>query len=307
MDESAAGRPILLHGAALAPRQQEEFEALLRHVNELPPLPAVALRLIAMSEDARFSAQDLAETVLVEQALTLKVLRLANSPAFGFPRRVTSIREAIVLLGFREVRYMALGACVVEPSMQGALERARLDHDVFWMNSVVVGHLAQVLALAGDLDQDMAFTAGLLHNIGRLAFAHHRPAQLAECRAEAAASRRSIHDVQRTRYGYADCELRATIARRVATPAAARRVDPEPRPAALDSPGADEPGCDRRPRPTLRTRTRDQRRSRRRRNSTAARPRMAVPRSPTRPSPDRRYRGSHRAGEVVSHHGLSGI
>ena len=80
------------------------------------------------------------------------------------------------------------------------------------MNSVVVGHLAQVLALAGDLDQDMAFTAGLLHNIGRLAFAHHRPAQLAECRAEAAASRRSIHDVQRTRYGYADCELGATIA-----------------------------------------------------------------------------------------------
>lgn len=199
-------------GLTLTREQQDEFDDLLKRVRELQPLPAVALRLIAMSEDARFSAQDLAEAVRVDQALTLKVLRQANSPTLGLPRRITSIREAIVLLGFREVRSMALSSCVVESTTRDMFYRAAIDYDVFWINSLVVAHLAQVLAIADGTDQDQAFTAGLVHNIGRLAFAQQRPGELAECALEAKATRRLVHDVQQERYGFADCELGAAVA-----------------------------------------------------------------------------------------------
>ena len=200
------------------PEQEEDFQALLAQVKELQPLPAVAVRLIAMSEDSRFSAQDLADTVRVDQALTLNVLRLSNSSFFGLPRRITSIREAIVLLGFREVRSLALSACVLDPLVRDALDHAGIDYDVFWLNSMVVGHLAQALAIVENVDQDQGFTAGLVHNIGRLALAQHRPEQLKTATLEARASRTTIHQAQARLLGYSDAELGAAVANAWAFP-----------------------------------------------------------------------------------------
>lgn len=198
-----------------APRtaeQEADFQQLLEQVQELQPLPAVALRLIAMADDGRFSAENLADTVRVDPALTLRVLRLANSPFFGLPRRITSLREGVVLLGFREVRALALSACVLDPAIRDALARAGIDYDTFWINSVVVGYFAQALAVAETLDQDQAFTAGLVHNIGRLALAQHRADELQADATVASKARISIHEVQLARRGYTDAEVGATIA-----------------------------------------------------------------------------------------------
>lgn len=194
------------------PAQEEDFQELLAQVQELQPLPAVALRLIAMAEDVRFSAQDLAEAVRVDQALTLKVLRLSNSAFYGLPRRITSIREAVVLLGFREVRSLALSACVLDPLVRDSLEQAGIDYDVFWRNSMVVGYFAQVLSIVERIDQDEAFTAGLVHNIGRLAMAQHRPDHLKAATLRAQATGATIHEVQRAAFGYTDADLGAAIA-----------------------------------------------------------------------------------------------
>ncbi len=194
------------------PAQDEDFDDLLAQVQELQPLPAVAIRLISMAEDSRFSGQDLADAIRVDQALTLKVLRLSNSAFYGLPRRIISIREAIVLLGFREVRALALNACVLDPLVRDALEPAGIDYDVFWMNSMVVGQFAQALAIVEGIDQDQAFTAGLVHNIGRLAVAQHRPDALRATTTEARAHRSTIHAVQRLLYGFKDAELGAAIA-----------------------------------------------------------------------------------------------
>ena len=194
------------------PAQEADFQDLLAQVQELQPLPAVALRLISMAEDVRFSAQDLAEAVRMDQALTLKVLRLSNSAFYGLPRRITSIREAVVLLGFREVRALALSACVIDPLVRDSLEQAGIDYDVFWKNSMVVAYFAQVLSLVERIDQDEAFTAGLVHNIGRLAMAQHRPDRLQAATLRAHDTKRSIHDVQLQAFGYTDADLGAAIA-----------------------------------------------------------------------------------------------
>jgi len=195
------------------PEQQEAMDDLIREVKELRPLPAIALRLIAMAEDRRFSAQDLAATIRTDQALTLRILRLANSPAFGLPRRITSLREAIVLLGFREVRSLALGACVVDASVRDRIAGAMLDYEVFWVNSLVVAYFSQVLADAEGLDRDEGFTAGVVHNVGRLALAQHRPDWLRDAVMLARAEGFAVHDAQVHQLGFTDAELGAAVAR----------------------------------------------------------------------------------------------
>ncbi len=193
--------------------QRQAFDDLLREAKELRPLPAIALRLIAMVEDSRFSAQDLAGTIRTDQALTLKILRLANSSTFGLPRRITSLREAIVLLGFREVRSLALGACVVDASVRDRIAGATLDYETFWVNSLVVAYFAQALAEAEGVDSDEAFTGGVVHNVGRLALAQHRPDWLREAVVFARAEGMTVQDAEAHLLGFTDSALGAAIAR----------------------------------------------------------------------------------------------
>lgn len=200
------------------PQQQSLFDTLVHEVKELRPLPAIALKLIAMGEDSRFSAQDLAGTIQTDQALTLKILRLANSPAFGLPRRIKSLREAIVLLGFRDVRSMALAGCVVEEGVRERIAGALMDYDLFWVNSLIVAQFAQALAENEDVDRDEAFTGGVVHNIGRLAMAQQRPDWI---RIVTVASRETglpVHDLQRQKLGFTDADLGAAIARQLSFP-----------------------------------------------------------------------------------------
>ena len=141
----------------------------------------------------------------------MKILRQANSPFFGMPRRITSLRESVVLLGFREVRAMALAACMIDAS-GGAHEEA-LDYSQFWCNSLVIGRLAQVLAEAEGHDREAAFTAGVLHNIGRLALAQQRPREFAILLTQAQALGTALSEVEQSSLHFTDAELGAAIAR----------------------------------------------------------------------------------------------
>ncbi|MBM4415119.1 MAG: HDOD domain-containing protein [Chloroflexi bacterium] len=90
------------------------MDALVQAVVGLRPLAAVATRVIALAEDERFSAHELATTLASDQALSAKLSRLTNSAYYGFPRRVSTVRDAVVLLGFRQVRQAALATRLVD-------------------------------------------------------------------------------------------------------------------------------------------------------------------------------------------------
>ena len=124
------------------------------------------------------------------------------------PRRITTLREAVVLLGFREVRSTALAGCLLAA---GPLPPF-MDYTRFWLNSVVIGQLAEMLAESSGRHREDAFTAGIIHNVGRLALAQHRPDQLGGAVRTALEEGRTIHDVQRDRFGFTDADLGAALA-----------------------------------------------------------------------------------------------
>jgi putative nucleotidyltransferase with HDIG domain len=108
----------------------------------------------------------LAKKVAQDQALTAKTLRFANSPFYGAPSKVTTIQQAISLMGMQGVRHLitaaAISGCFPDNGCVG------FDVNAFWQHSMATAVCAKVLARHLHLNQDIAFTVGLLHDIGRL-------------------------------------------------------------------------------------------------------------------------------------------
>ena len=190
------------------------LESLVQEISELRPLRACTLRILEITEAEQFSAHDLATTIASDQAITAKLLRLANSAYYSFPRRITTVRDAVVLLGFREVR----AATIVASLIDSAPDRSNVDYDAFWQFSLTVGMLAEVLARAENAHRDHAFTAGVLHNIGRLGLDQVQPDALMEALALARHAGISLHDAERRVLGYSDAEVGRELAERWAFP-----------------------------------------------------------------------------------------
>ena len=149
---------------------------LERELADLPPLPAVATRLLRALGDTDTALGELAQLISMDSGLAAKVLRLVNSAYYGFPRQVTTISHAVVILGFNTVRNLALAVAVFDKFPFGP--DAPIDPMRFWEHSVGVAVCAQILAKRKRLSVKVveeAFLAGLLHDIGKLFLCQHFP------------------------------------------------------------------------------------------------------------------------------------
>jgi len=135
----------------------------------LPGLSPLAVRLVELATDDRTVARDLADVIEKDPALTTRLLKLMGSAFFARPARVTSIPQAIVLLGFKRVRLMALTLSLRDTF--SAAKNQRLDYNLFWKTSLYRALISRDLALLAkpiDLNPEEAFVGGLLLEIGLL-------------------------------------------------------------------------------------------------------------------------------------------
>lgn len=211
VDPFAAARASL---AARLARERAEagaqlsLDEVVAGVAELRPLPAVALRILELGERGQFAAHELASLIASDQALTARMLRLANSAYYGFARRITTVRDAVVLLGFRTVRQAALAASMIASSTEA--RRGALDYDAFWQFSIATAMLAEVLARTEGRHQDEAFTAGVLHQVGLLAIDQFRPEMLGGVR-ERMAEGSDAAEAERSTWGFSRAELAGAL------------------------------------------------------------------------------------------------
>jgi putative nucleotidyltransferase with HDIG domain len=141
-------------------------EQLAAGVQDLPSLPAVVMELLSSVEQEDVDISVLAKKVSYDQALTAKTLRLANSSTYGLQVKVTTIQQAITFLGFQTTRNLITAAAITGCFPSG---RCTGFHDkAFWRHSIATAACARALARRMRFNQDIAFTAGLLHDIGRL-------------------------------------------------------------------------------------------------------------------------------------------
>lgn len=135
-------------------------------VRQLPSLPAVVVELLESADRDDVNAEALANKIALDQALAARALKVANSPFYGLQSKVASIQDATVILGLRQIRSLVAAAAVT-----GAFAPSRtpwFDQRLFWQHCVGVALCARILAAEAGISEDGAFTAGLLHDIGRL-------------------------------------------------------------------------------------------------------------------------------------------
>lgn len=132
---------------------------------ELPHIPKVIQELVASFQQTEIDVDDISNKVSLDQALTAKVLRLANSAHYGVSRNVTSPHDAVLLLGFDTLRTMVLAS-----GMTSVFKTTSdFDQNEFWRRAFNIGALSKWLAPhVPDCDPDTAFTCGMLHSIGSL-------------------------------------------------------------------------------------------------------------------------------------------
>jgi HD-like signal output (HDOD) protein len=143
----------------------DQIRERVKTIIQLPALPAVAMEVVELVDNPKTSASKLGRVISSDQALTAKVLKIANSPFYGFPRKISTIDFAIIVLGFD-----ALKEIVVSISLVSSLQRKSdmyFDAKVFWDHSIATGVVGR--RLARDLGYRVSgevFVGGLLHEMG---------------------------------------------------------------------------------------------------------------------------------------------
>jgi putative nucleotidyltransferase with HDIG domain len=151
------------------------FDQVIKRIQDLPSLPAVVIELLSSMDQEDIDVHSLAVKITLDQALTAKTLRLANSSFYGMSSKVTTIAQAVSVLGFNSIRTIVT-AC----SLTGAFQDSgsgSFNFQGFWRHSVATAVCAKLLARQLRVNPDTAFTAGLLHDIGSLVLATRFPQQ----------------------------------------------------------------------------------------------------------------------------------
>jgi len=184
-------------------KQERLLRIIEDELQDLPPLPAVVVRVMQTINDPTTSAADLNRLISSDQAIASKVLRLVNSSYYGFPRRISTITHAVVILGFNTVRNLTTSLGVFSAFDPGGAQTA-LDRNQFWAHSIGVAVAAGVIAKRKAIPTKLAeevFVGGLLHDVGKLFLDQYFPDQYAIALKLARAAKISIWDAEKTALG----------------------------------------------------------------------------------------------------------
>ena len=178
----------------------------------LPPLSTVASRIVQQASQEDPDLASLGRLIELDPALTVAVLRLVNSPFYGLSRQVATVSEAIMVLGMGTVRRVALTTAVAHPIQQLGLKRSLLE--AVWRKSLAGAVLACNL-LDGHAQSQVAFTAGVLQDLGRLDLYLRSPENYAamECLAGA-----ELCEAEQRSFGLTHAEAGAELAEAWALP-----------------------------------------------------------------------------------------
>jgi putative nucleotidyltransferase with HDIG domain len=144
------------------------LDDLIRQVNELAPLPVCATRLAGLICNPDFDLDEVTELIAFDSALTLKLLRAANSAANATATRIGSVREAVTMMGAAQILALAVAAST-KPILIKPIPQYGLGEGALWRHSVAAAAAAETLQAFGSIAlPPEAFTAALLHDIGKL-------------------------------------------------------------------------------------------------------------------------------------------
>lgn len=192
-------------GSTAVPDMPESLKLKAQALSNLPTLPGVVQVVSTMVEDSDTSAKQLATVISRDQVLSARILRMVNSPFYGFPGRISSVTHALVLLGFNVVKGLILTTSV--------FENLGKDAKQLWQHSLGVAFISRRMAKELKMpDPDEFMVAGLLHDIGKVILAHLTPEEYAAIRKVASVKHIHISEAEKQVLGVTHTDVAGWVA-----------------------------------------------------------------------------------------------
>ena len=174
----------------------KKIEDFIANADFLPPAFQLLPRLLLLLEDVDANADALADLIRVDPGLTADVLRVCNSATYGLTYRAENIQQAILRIGFREVHRIMMSV-IMSPTLknpQGTYSSTQSD---LWNHSLAAAVASQSIAQTAGIDTDLAFTAALLHDIGKVVLFQAAPQEMSSAMTMAAEKNLPVFKAER--------------------------------------------------------------------------------------------------------------
>lgn len=190
------------------------LDRVVNRIEKFPALPHIISLVLKKIDDPRSSIADITRTLSADEGLVANVLKLANSAYYGFPRRIVSVTEAVVILGLNTLKsliYTTLAKNVLGKEVKGyALDRGEL-----WRHSVACGIICREIARKNRLgDIEAYFVAGLLHDIGKVILGEYLEEEYEEIVKRVSESSQPFNIIEREILGFDHAEVGGLLAKK---------------------------------------------------------------------------------------------
>ncbi|MHB9117426.1 MAG: HDOD domain-containing protein [Burkholderiales bacterium] len=198
------------------------IKQLIQDVQQIPPLSGMAVDLLASLDRDDVDVASVVQKISLDQGLTARVLRVANSSFYGLSGTVGSVSEALVVLGLHNVHSLLMASIWLSNQLPLAQEERGLDRHAFWQHGIGTAVCAQVLAQGRN--QKWAFTAGLLHDIGKWLLDVYRHKDFAMVLTRSAAENIPLCEAERSTLGFDHARAGYELAKHWKLPAALQQA-----------------------------------------------------------------------------------
>jgi HD-like signal output (HDOD) protein len=192
-------------------------EALLdkvRHSDQLPMLPEMAVRIIDMSNDRELYAAKISEVIANDPVLSARLLQVSNSSIFPFRHEITNLNQALAILGIQLTMSIAIGFAIVDMMRNCESKDSGFDHDAFWRKSVLGAIAAiEMRSELKGVEQGDLFVAALMQDVGMIALEHFEGEKYTQL-VKGARSHLDLIELERRMFGIDHAEIGAAILER---------------------------------------------------------------------------------------------
>lgn len=146
---------------------KEKLEKYFHNVEKLPTLPNVVAKLLKVMEDPESKVEEVMQIVSEDQAMVTNILKLVNSASYSLSKKITNLSQAIVIMGFYNIKQLIIGTSVVNMFINHT--KSDFSREEFWRHSVATASTARLISKKIKYPYpEEAFVGGLIHDIGKL-------------------------------------------------------------------------------------------------------------------------------------------
>ncbi len=192
--------------------------------NQFPTLPTIYTTLMQVMSNPRSTIKDIADVIIKDQSSVIKILRVVNSPLYGLQGKIDSINQAILFLGFNEVKSILLSLSIME--IYSKIKNSDKFNVVeLWKHSLAVGIIAKKIAEKLKIqDTENFFIAGLIHDVGKLFFVHFFDEDFAKALEMAQQKKIPLMYAEMEIFGTDHCKIGSELAKKWYLPNQLRNV-----------------------------------------------------------------------------------